>query len=282
MPTPTLVLDSVEDAQIDRDHGRYKVVRGGWVYGLDTTLPQPEILASALSATGMPADGSAFPATALARAILVRIVVSAIRGRKTKARVLLFYEQPTFNTVTEGASVFILERNRSSVWVEAQLHPKDKKPMRFKWANPRDANDKRPEANATIRHLKPILTLTASGYIIGSPPTAYESAYKKVNNATWNGYPKAYWLYMGAFDRTDDNGTSYSIRLEFLNNVDEDWSQYEVYRDPNTGLLLPVADAHVAELKALPYAYGFDTRNGIIKTGMYDLANFTTAFGFGS
>jgi hypothetical protein len=58
---PTLVLDSVEDAQIVRENGKLKAVRGGWVNNLNTTLTQPEILASALSAPGMPADRSAFP-----------------------------------------------------------------------------------------------------------------------------------------------------------------------------------------------------------------------------
>jgi hypothetical protein len=154
--------------------------------------------------------------------------------------------------------------------------------MRFGWTNPRDARDKRDKTNALFRQLKPMLTLTASGYMLGSPPAGYETAYRKVNSLPWNGYPRGYWLYMGATDRTEDNGTSYTVRLEFLNNIEEDWSQYEVYRDPKTGLKLPVTQTSIDELRAIPYDYGFTARNGIIKAGLYNVADFNAVFSFGS
>lgn len=274
MPSPFVVLDRVEDAQIVVDKGRYIVTRTGMVYDLNTTLAPASILASALGATGMPPEGDPWPPFPDAK--LTRRIVDTIKGINTKAKLLLTYEQRG----PGGAVTFVLTRDKQLVQTVTELHPKDKAPMRFRWFNPSDTAQREPYTNAKLPYLKPIKSLIATGYIIGAIPAGIETAFGTVNDAPWQGYPKGYWLFTGDGDITQDYGNSFNVRLEFLNNVNEDWSSWAVFQD-KYGNSMPVDPADTAALKAMAYSYGFNrTKNGILKAGLYDLSHFNTLFGF--
>lgn len=276
MTTPYVVLDEVRDASITVVKGKYTAVRTGTVYDLDTSLAPNLILASALAATGMPTDGSAwapYPA-----AILTNRLIDTIPGINYKAKLRLTYEQP--GPGSGGIATFVLTRSKQLVNTVTELHPKDKAPMRYRWFNPSNTADRKPYTNARLPFLKPLKSLIATGYISGALPAGLDSAFGTVNNATWQGYPKGYWLFTGDDDVSQDFGASFNVRLEFLSRVTEDWSEWSVFQD-SYGNSLPVNPADTAALKGMAYSYGFDrSKNGILKAGLYDLSNFNALFGF--
>jgi hypothetical protein len=276
MPTPYVVLDRVEDAQIVVDKGRYTATRTGMIYDLDTTLDPKLILASGLVATGMPAEGTAWDP--YPSAILTRKVIDTIPGINYKAKLILTYEQP--GPSSGGIVTFVLTRSKQLINTETELHPKNKEPMRYRWFNPSHTADRKPYTNARLPYLKPLKSLIATGYIIGGLPAGLDAAFGTVNNATWQGYPKGYWLFTGDDDTTQDFGASFNVRLEFLTRATEDWSEWSVFKD-SYGNSLPVDPADTAALQGAAYSYGFDrSKNGILKAGLYDLKNFNTLFGF--
>ena len=275
MPTPFVVLDEVKDAQIVVEKGRYTATRTGTIYDLDTTVDPKLILATGLTATGMPPDGEGwapYPA-----AILTRKVIDTIPGVNYKSKLILTYEQ---QGPASPISTFVLTRSKQLINTETELHPKDKAPMRYRWFNPSHTADRKPYTNARLPYLKPLKSLIATGYIIGGLPSGLDAAFGTVNNQAWQGYPKGYWLFTGDDDTTQDYGASFSVRLEFLTRVTEDWSEWSVFKD-SYGNSLPVNPADTAALQGMAYSYGFDrSKNGILKAGLYDLTNFNSLFGF--
>lgn len=273
---PSATFDTVDGAEVGLDKNAFRGVRTGWINGLSTGGTSQDILASALSA--LPPYGSAYSATyPLSR--LERHVVTPLGRGNNKARFSLFYETPPFAKNGGSSILFTLERKRSLVRVETQLHPAEKKPILITWQNPADGKKKTP-AVASLAYMTPLHSIVATGYIIGNPPAGYEDLFGKVNSETWQGKPKGYWLYVGADDVTRDYGNSYEIRLEFLSKWTEDWSSWALFRDPATGLFLPVRETNSKALKDEGYKYAISTRNGITKAGLYDLGGFAGTFGF--
>lgn len=286
MPTPILTLDAVEDAEIEIDNRRLRIMRTGWVKPLDTSKPKVEILASALSATGWPATNSPFPSSdpALQLAVLRRILIRPVRG-VNKARVHLGYEMPETGGGAGPGLVFILERRTTLVTEETQFHP-DGTPLNIQFENPNDPNGKITQDIATMQIMSPWQQLTATGYYGGEPPEAMVTAIGSVNSTDWHGFGPGFWMYVGETTRTQDWGDSYHIQLAFLTRVRRDWSSYAAMKDPQTGKFMRVNTGHKQVLQDKPYEYKVDnelpvgTANGIVKAGLYPLVNFSTLFGF--
>lgn len=272
-----VILDLVEDAAIDIDKTRRSFVRTGYIRGIDTSLAPPLIMAAATGAPGMPVQYSGHPAAPYS--LLNRYAFRTQKGVNNKIYFKLLYDTPT-GANPAGASLFTLEKNRYLSNVQTQLHPKDKSDLRITWENPDDATQRLTPQTATMSYLQPMLAITATGYIVGELPAGYESAYGKVNETPWQGYPRGYFLYLGAQDKTEDFGNSYTVKLEFLTKVTEDWSSYSIFRDHVTGLNMPVKKSDADALRAKSYSYSSDGANGICKAGFYDLAEFNDIFGF--
>lgn len=276
MPTPYVVLDAVENARIVVEDGKYTATRTGWIYDLDTSLAPEYILASGLAATGMPAEGTAWGPNP--SALLNSRIIDTIKGINYKAKLTLTYSQR--GAAGPGPVTFVLTRSKSVIRTETELHPKDKKPMRYRWFNPSNTADRKPYTNARLPYFRPLKSLTATGYIVGGIPSYIETAFNHVNSTPWQGYPKGYWLFLGDDDMTQDSGASFNVKLEFLSRVTEDWSEWSIFQD-SYGNSLPVNPADTASLQGTPYTYGFDnSKNGILKAGLYDLNDFNTTFGF--
>jgi len=273
----TVVLDTVQDSRIDIDLTRTSFERTGYIKNIDTSGSSDQIFARAVDLSGLPLKGSAHPYYAFA--ILTRYQFVVKSGVNHKIWFKLIYETPQFRN-PGGDSLFTLERHRRLENVSTEKHPKDWKDLIVSWTSPTNPAFVRPAHPIALAYRQPILVLVATGYVVGDLPDEYESAFRKVNKTAWHGYPKGYWMYMGADDRTEDFGESYSVRLEFETKVDEDWSSYGRFVDHTTGLGLPIADSDASDLKSRAYAYDIANKNGAIKAGLYDLAEFNTIFAF--
>jgi hypothetical protein len=292
MPTPVLTLDRVQDHQIEIIDGtKARIDRTGHVKPLDTSLSKPEILASALSAkladgfTPFPAYGSNYPSSdpILNSALMRHVRVITVPGQ-SKALVYLRYETPDGQSPGGGGSAFVLERRTTLVTKDKNFHPGDGTPFKVTWTNLnslRTHSDVRP-----MPVFVPMQQLTATGYFIGDPPAEMTTAIRSVNDKPWCGFPKGFWMYVGEVDRTEDKGRSYSISLAFLNQVIEDWSDFQFLQD-ETGRTLPPDKIELALYMAIPYEYAVvrlsgapNPPNGFIKVGNYPMADFNSIFGF--
>lgn len=284
MPTPILTLDASRNARIERVGSKIRITRMGWARPLDTSRPPADILGSVMSAAGWPAHGSVFPSTdpVLAGALLFRHNIEPIVGA-SKAVIEFIYETPDAGSPNDGSgpATFVLERRTTLVTKEKNFHA-DGTPFKVTWTNlnsQRTHSDVRP-----IPVFVPMQQLTATGYFIGQPPTAMTTAIGSVNSSPWRGFAKGFWMYQGEGDRTEDRGTSYTIQLNFLNQVRHDWSDFQFLQD-ETGRTLPPSKIELALYMAAPYHYGVlqvgaNPPNGFIKVGNYPLLDFTTTFGF--
>jgi hypothetical protein len=277
MPTPTLVLDTVARANIQQGQDGTRITRTGFIRDIDTTVPPEQILATALSVPGMPPYLDPYPHPSYSNSLCRRRLIDTIPGVNTRLNVMLLYD--TGGAATPPPSTFILSRSTTLVERETEVHPKDWSPLAIKWTNPRDAGDVRKADTARMRFLAPFQRLIATGYYIGTPPTAMTDDVGKVNSTPWRGYAKGTWLYAGETDKSQDLGLSYNIQLEFWRKPGEDWRSLALFRDEH-GQNLPVSQVHVDYLKNGPYTYGTTSENGIIVAGLYDLADFSTTFGF--
>jgi len=273
----TVVLDLVQDARIDIDLTRTSVERTGYIKNIDTSGVPATIFARATALPDLPVKGSSHPY--YTTSLLTRYQFVTKPGVNNKVWFKLIYETPQFRNPS-GDSLFTLERHRRLENVTTEKHPKNWADITVSWKSPTNANFSRPTHPIGLAYRQPLLVLVATGYIVGSPPAEYESAYRMVNKTTWHGYPKGYWMYMGADDKTEDFGNSYSVRLEFETKVTEDWSSYGRFVDHTTGLGLKIADADALALKNRAYAYDVTNKNGAVKAGLYDLAEFNDIFAF--
>jgi len=277
MPTPTLILDLVANAQVQRDENGIRILRSGYIKDIDTSLPPEQILVSALAVSGMPTYLTAFPVAGLESCLLRRVLIDTFPGVNNKVKVLLYYD--TGGPATPPPSTFILSRNTTLVERITEVHPRDWEPITIGWTNPNDSSDVRKDDTAQLRYLTPFQRLVATGYFIGEPPDEMISALGKVNSLSWRGYDTGYWLYASQSDVTQDRGLSYMISLEFWNRIVEDWSQAAVFRDQH-GQFLKVDPTDASDLRDSSYSYGIERRNGIVKVGLYDTDDFNSIFGF--
>ncbi|HYE18872.1 MAG TPA: hypothetical protein VEA69_10530 [Tepidisphaeraceae bacterium] len=277
-----LILDTVKDAQIETVRDRVHVRRTGLIKGIDTTLPCAEVFATAINVAGMPQYFDAFPLAAYSYARLTRHIFTP--ESQDVLRFALLYEPIDFNPAGGGIS-FFLTRRTTLVELTTEFHPRTSAPMRVKWENKADPN---PQATARantvgLRYLSPMQVLTAHAWVRGAVPDAMLNCIGHVNEHFWRDGASGRWLCTGEEDRTQDRARSYSFSFEFTKYMQKgkDWSSYAVYRDPVTGIALPYDPNDLDVLKAMAYKYDVILKNGLLKAGLYDVADFGAAFGFG-
>jgi hypothetical protein len=164
MPTPTLVLDTIDRAQIQDATEGTRIIRTGYIKDIDTSVPPDEIFAQSVLVAGMPAYLSAYPHTLYSNALLHRRVIDTIPGVNNKVRVALYYEA---GLATPPPSTFILTRDTSLVERSTELTPIGKVPIVIYATDGGGAS--LPPYVASVRYLAPFQRLIATGYFIGEP-----------------------------------------------------------------------------------------------------------------
>jgi hypothetical protein len=121
--------------------------------------------------------------------------------------------------------------------------------------------------------------LVFEGTVLRKDLSGYRAALRCVNGATWYGLPIGFWRLSRFSSRTVDLGRSYRLVVEFVTQVEKDWSKYEAVKDRNTGQYVRVAQKTLDALAKKSYAYGVIADTGIMKVGPYLPINFTSLFG---
>ncbi len=275
-----LILDTVTDAQIETIRDRVHIRRTGLLLDFDTVGMSPEqIFAAAINFPGMPRYFDPYPYPAYAYSRLNRHMFDAISNQAVK--VTLLYE-PVETDLTGGIS-FVLTRSTKLIETTTELHPKDLKPLRIAWKNPLDVQAQNKYDTVGLKYLAPLQVISVAAWVKGAIPDAMLNCLGCVNSLFWRNGAVGKWLCTGEEDRTQDRMRSSNFSFEFSRWLGpKDWSSYAVYRDRETGLALKIDPNDMKILQARAYKYGTDEdKNGILKAGLYDLADFRDAFKFG-
>lgn len=279
----SLVLDHVSQMSITESKANdfvpavRRVVRRGVIKGLNTLgLDPSEIYQAILTVPGMPDYGSGIGSTGLGVALRQR-VIEGIDSNSGKVRIALIYDSS--GGLAPIPVTFILSRRTTIVEVTAEIHPGTGEAMVVEWQHPTDISF-RVKRTAGFRYRRPHQVVVADGYYVGEPPAAMVNALGSVNNDTWRGKAIGYWLYSGQSDVTRDFGGSYNITLELETRVTVDWSDYELFGN-HQGRNLTIDPTDLSILRGLPYSFDVKKQNGIMRVGLYPLADFIALFGFG-
>lgn len=280
MPLPYVKLDAVTRAQIVQGPAGTRVVRTGWIKGMDLTgLPQSYVFVSAAGATGMPAYNSPLPAPGWESLLLRQRFIEGMEGNPRKVRLTLVYEQLD-GGLGSPIVTFVLTRDTSMTQRMTETTPIGRVPIITTWRDPKNPT-RVVRRTSKIPYFVPFQRLQASAYYKSEPPADMLGALRTTNDAQWRGLPKGYWFYGHQSDVTRDRGNSYNISVELWTKIQEDWSEYNFLRDDRGNFLPPDAD-ELAGLVARPYMRGIQSINGCTRVGPYEAANFSSIFGFGS
>lgn len=181
-----------------------------------------------------------------------------------------------------GQSQVVIEDEIQSASAQTQLLPKTKEPIRVEYVNadPTDPNHIIPPKSAFITYMSPTRILNVRGHTLGRPPTSVYQLLHSVNDADFFGMPKGYWFFAGMRTRSVNRGLSYSVQLQFMSKIFEDWSTYVVSQFPN-GQFLVVNKEITDAMVLMPYDFGVfpgmdgDKPAGVTKVGPYEAKSWS-------
>lgn len=266
-----LIMDSVDGhvANISIYSGRISRMAIAVQNDLPFSLSDPGALLRILLASGLPAQGDPYPFSGYDQYFLKDYNLRAIDS-----------SHYTVEMVYQYRGLLVIKDSSTLTSVSSQLHPAAFAPLYVKWTNPGDPNAKQIKKVLTLQTTLPLRHLTASQTIDFIASADVLTAFGGVNDDTWKGLPKGYWLFSEVSGETVDNGITYTYSVTLSTKQVEDWSQLG-YMQSDTGkpILIPASD--VSTLRATPYAYSLDDSvNGLLKVGMHPLVDFSSLFGF--
>jgi hypothetical protein len=102
----------------------------------------------------------------------------------------------------------------------------------------------------------------------------------KVNNGVWRNKPQGYWKCIQWETRLSRYSGYYTLEAAAATKGNEDWSDTEILFNPATGDAVTPAAGDVTFAANATYNYGIIVNSpGILKVGLYSLANFGAVFG---
>jgi hypothetical protein len=271
----TKKIDLIEGGSIDIAFDYRQRTRMAFVYGLDTSNPAL-VLDLATRAPGMPQIGQQHPADPICR--LTRQRVEGVSS--DIAFVTLIYETPRAQGLY-GTAVpkFVVRDAVATVSETTWLVPGTKEPLVVRYYDSSDKNNRLAKPFASSIDL-PAKKLVFSGIVRKDKRKDIGDLVGTVNLKAWRGKPPGWWKFEGWTSETVDNGITYGVSVEFISCAWQDWSRYDFFKDPRTGIPYTVPDYEVKRLKALPYQHGIikQSQLGLTRWGPYPQADFSRIF----
>lgn len=126
----------------------------------------------------------------------------------------------------------------------------------------------------------------------GTPPPGFTGAANAgvgpasfvgcVNSYPWLGLPTGYWLLTGFTSRLSKFDNYYETVATAITKNFEDWSEFGILRQKQTGRYVPVSNQELAKARNGGYSYGVQQFQGVVRVGAYPPTDFTGIFGFSS
>jgi hypothetical protein len=127
----------------------------------------------------------------------------------------------------------------------------------------------------------PLRTLTFQQLIEGRPSIAYLNAIASVNDRTWQGLPKGYWLCAAVSATANARWPIYTeLSISFISRQIRDWSSFAVFEDETGRAPNDLDPSSISVVYSSAYSLTQDdTANGFLKVGLYPMQNFLSIFG---
>lgn len=262
-----------------------KAVRVFSVENLDdgSSTQSATALARALQAFGVPPRG-----TSLGNggpAVVVGYSSQQMPNTDNAALLYINYDTPTASG--GGSGGFVSSDSTVEIESTTQLHPAMLRPLAMSWSDPADPNAATQDDVVSMSYPDSLRSLVVEGVFTEAfLDGTVRPSVNKVNNAKWHGLGVAYWRFINISSALTIGSSSgnvlYAAQFSLATHSNRDWSSYAVFRDTHTGKFKTVARADT--LAAQGVKYDFDIiynkpGKGILRAGMYDLANFLNLFG---
>jgi hypothetical protein len=246
--------------------------------------------------------------------LLMEIQVQPISDTMVRANCI--YQLPQYN----GASAYIIEDNASLQSYTTTFLPGARTPIRTSWTDngTSDPYNKKlgvPEDIVPMNLLRPVRSISVKQVILGrpkylqkpqgfndwfqsfqipavqdAPPPSFTGAAPAgigpasfvgcVNKTPWLGLPAGFWL-LTAFSTTISRFDGYySTQATAITKNFEDWSEFGILQNKQTGRYVTVTESDVSKIRNSPYAYGVFRGNGVVRVGAYPPTDFFGLFGF--
>lgn len=282
----SLSLDLIEGSVVDNGTDFARVVRAGIVKDIDVNAVgfDPMALIKALGTAGMPQLNELHPSGTPG----LRVVRHVVRGlANDQARVEVVYETPQFGggTPQPPTGAFLIKDSTTLVSEKVQLGP-GAQPLVVTMGGgllgpgPFDL-----AKQATLDRLTPLRNLVLFGTMITTNPQQIQNGRTGVgyvNDRTWSGRPKGYWLCTKFDSETLDLGVTYQVTAQFTSRQYRDWKSYYFWRNAVGELEQATIDAAPQIQQMMADEYSFSMKNqgyGFMTVGLYDLADFGAIYG---
>jgi hypothetical protein len=273
-----VTLDTLDLSSLDRSATQPStLVRGGVVTGVvlapDATGTDPESLFKIQQAIGIP-FGTALSAN-FNTYTLQRIFVQGIVPGGAKFQ--LIYQNLLFSGIPP--STYILRDGSTLESVSGvNLLPRLKTLLRVHKHTDTSGNET-PTRKASFTYTQNLRVVGVSALLFGQPQDLQDIV-GKVNAGFWRGKPQGFWKCINWETAISRYAGYYTLNAAAATKGNEDWSDVEILYNPKLGDTVVPIDLDLNYVALSPYSFGIIAdAPGILKVGLYELANFSAAFG---
>jgi hypothetical protein len=305
MANPLVTLNLLDGAQVEQEGPFRRSTHVALIEGIDTSddwLVMHRAIEALAGNTPPVKVGDFHPSGDGTQLWRLRV----IPFRDDAVRVVLTFEKPLLNW-TPTAYV-IRDRGYMTEWETEFLFGSKRQPLflvheyETVFTSPidKDKTTLRSRMTDAARHraLRPMKVLNVSGLKYGTPPAAIKNSLGYVNDATWQGLDKGYWLMMDYQTDVAKFAGYYTYSASAITKIREDWGEPSMLRDHLAGKLVQIDPdakraAQLAEdFMKQPYEYGMKQltttdsvsgttlMKGLGKIGDYETTSFSAIFGF--
>lgn len=281
----TILEDRLEGTAADLGSLGSAASRGFFAYGVegrdDLAIYQ---MYNALRAKGY-AYGSQFPG--ITNLGLTRLVFESLGAGQFRGRAI-------YELVSPGAfsanSAVLIEDGGTIQQYTTRLMPGTKEPIWVDYSikktgsqsQAKDTFDaKVPWDYVPMNLFRAVRTIRVTTTTYKVPPQDYSDAANLVNSDVWCGKKPGYWLITEARVSLSTYENWFVTSATAYTKVDEDWSEYGILQQQQTGRFVPLDDAYVKTFTSKPYKPKVvDRGNGIVRVCPYNWTSFRNIFGF--
>lgn len=294
MAAPILTLDIAEGARVETSPTDLRITRVCLAENIPTTNPRA-LLSTALGMDGLPRYNEIHPE--FPQASVRRFVVTPT-GEPNSAWIDVIYETPgpmsgeyglwyVRDETTVHQEMWGVDWNGESIVAEFTPPAAAVTPG----FSPVAGGAKKIPFALEVPRLVPMRTITVAGYLRTPPSGRMLYTLGSVNQKTWFGLPKGFWLCTGL--RADAHLTSKKLKndagiqakgigisMTFISRVYRDWREYGFYRDFQNKLT-EIDRSVVGDLVKIGYRQDQIRKEKVTVVGLYPMADFRDIFGFG-
>lgn len=275
----TLLPDIIEGSEFINEVGAISCTRVFTVMDIDVQATgfDPNVLVKALAMSGMPQLNDSHPS--IGNCPLRRHIV---RGQSNnQAKILAQYESPQLGISLPPAGTFLVRDSTILATERVQLGP-HARPLKVIYGGL--TSSQRIDQLVSMDRLTPMRSLLIAGLIQANPTQMdnFRESVGKVNDRTWAGKAKGFWLCSQFESDTFDLGKTYQVNAAFTTRQYRNWMNYGWYFDALGHVPQQSLSGEQEIQNLMAQEYGFEIRQtgiGFMTAGLYEMFNFAAVFG---